>query len=454
MKSSLFFASCTLFLSVVSCGPDKVFHEDEIVRSFAVISDTHIGNRYGSEAKFTAALQQLSLLAKEGDADGLDAVLVAGDLINTPNPGQISTFKALYEEVLDPVKVPMIYTIGNHDMNPSYRWSDATVSQHRLFHEVLGKEYFLTDRDTVSLRHLEARHCVVEDCHILAVTPVSSSPITYSPETLAWLEATLSEICTRDPQRYVILLTHPLLYGTVYGSLLQDTYTALGDYWSTPALSDILARYPQVVTFGGHLHFPLNDPRSIWQGDFTSVGCASTSYMAVENGGYEEMAGATVMKDAGEFSQGLLVQFDRSGNARITRVDFHNGGIIGKAWEMKAPAGDRSHLARYNHSSLRKANAAPVLSTMQVEGETLSFAAGKDDEFVHHYRIVVEKEGTPVLTKNILADFYKHPQPSNMKESYTVRLGQLPAGAYTVSLVAVDSWEACSEPLRSHFTIQ
>ena len=249
-----------------------------------------------------------------------------------------------------------------------------------------------------------------------------------------------------------------MLYDTVYGSLLGEAdgiwKSFLPGYWATRELPEILSKYPQVVAFGGHLHFPLNDPRSIWQGDFTSVGCASTSYMAVENGGYEEMAGATVMKDAGDFSQGLLVQFDRSGSMRITRMDFHNGGIIGTPWEMKAPAGDRSHLAPYNHTALREANAAPVLSTMQVEGETLSFAAGKDDEFVHHYRIVVEKDGASVLSKKILADFYKHPQPSGMKDSYTVRLGELPAGAYSVTLVAVDSWEACSEPLRSHFTIQ
>ena len=91
-----------------------------------------------------------------------------------------------------------------------------------------------------------------------------------------------------NPNQYVIVLTHPMIYDTVYGSLLQDTYTALGDYWSTKALSSILVGYPQAVTFGGHLHFPLNDPRSIWQGDFTALGCASTSYMAIDNGGYED----------------------------------------------------------------------------------------------------------------------------------------------------------------------
>ena len=41
-------------------------------------------------------------------------------------------------------------------------------------------------------------------------------------------------------------------------------------------VSDVLAKYPQVVTFSGHLHFPLNDPRSIWQASFTSFGCGST----------------------------------------------------------------------------------------------------------------------------------------------------------------------------------
>ena len=451
MKKEFVFFS---LLFLLSCSPGKVFHEDEIVLSIGIVSDTHIGNAYGSEAKFSSALRQLSSRAAEGDPDGLDAVLVAGDLINTPNPGQLSTFKALYEEVLDPAGIPLIYTIGNHDMNPSYRWTSSTVGQHELFREMLGEKYFLFDKDTLSLRDLGARHCVVGDCHILSVTPVGTSPIEYAPEALAWLEATLSEICSREPHRYVLLLTHPLIYGTVYGSLLQDSYPALGDYWSTKALSGILARYPQVVTFGGHLHFPLNDPRSIWQGDFTSVGCASTSYMAVENGGYEQMAGPTVMKDAGEFSQGLLLQLDRSGNMRISRMDFFHQALIGRPWEVKAPAGDRSHLAPYNHALLRKANAAPVLSTLQAEGTELTFAAGRDDEFVHHYVITVEKDKQVVLTRKILADFYRHPQPSLMKGSYSVSLGDLPAGRYSVSLVAVDSWDATSKPLKISLNIQ
>ena len=56
----------------------------------------------------------------------------------------------------------------------------------------------------------------------------------------------------------------------------------------------ILEKYPQAIAFGGHLHFPLNDPRSIWQASFTSFGCGSTRYMAIENGKYEGMTIAEV----------------------------------------------------------------------------------------------------------------------------------------------------------------
>ena len=238
-----------------------------------------------------------------------------------------------------------------------------------------------------------------------------------------------------------------MIYGTCYGSVLQDTYTRMGDYWSTKELTDILSRYPQVITFGGHLHFPLNDPRSIWQGAFTSVGTASTSYMAIDNGNYEDMATVTVMKGAGNFSQGLLLQFDRKGNARLTRMDFFNKAEIGEPWELDAPRKDRSHLDRYNHETLKARNTPPTLSEADFDDGEFSFAAGQDDEFVHHYLFTLTRNGEVVAQKKILADFYKVPQPSMMKSSYVIPIGDLGLGDYSFRVVAVDSWDAASEPL-------
>ena len=446
MKFSRFAIGLLAFRLLFACGQQASrFDENSIVLSLGVISDTHIGNGYGSEAKFKEVLTQL----EEASKGKLAGVLVAGDLINVASEAQMADFKRIYEEVLDPNVVPLVYTIGNHDMNPQYRWTGESVAQHKVFHTILGEDYFKTDLDPVMRDSLECRHCVIGNYHILCLTPDHSSPITYAPAVLEWLDARLKEITEKDPDRYVLLLTHPMIYGTCYGSVLQDTYTRMGDYWSTKELIPILSRYPQVITFGGHLHFPLNDPRSIWQGSFTAVGTASTSYMAIDNGNYEDMATVTVMKGAGYFSQGLLLQFDRKGNARLTRMDFFNKATIGEPWELDAPRKDGSHLGRYRHEKMKARNTPPTLSSARFEDGKLIFAAGKDDEFVHHYLITITRNGEVLVQKKILADFYKVPQPSMMKSSYEVPLGlgNLDAGDYSFRIVAVDSWDAASEPL-------
>lgn len=451
MKTLRLAITLLTLLSLFACRQQAGrFDEKSVVLSLGVISDTHIGNGYGSEDKLRSVLAQL----KDAAGGNLNGVLIVGDLVNTASAPQISTFKSIYEEILDPAEVPMVYTIGNHDMNPAYRWTQESVAQHAVFHTILGPDYFKTDLDPAMRDSLECRHCVIGNSHILCLTPDHTNPITYNPAVLEWLEAQLKEKTEKEPEKYVLLLTHPMIYGTCYGSVLQDTYTRMGEYWSTKEQIPILSRYPQVITFGGHLHFPLNDPRSIWQGAFTSVGTASTSYMAIDNGNYEDMATVTVMKGAGYFSQGLLLQFDKKGNARLTRMDFFNKAVIGEPWELDAPRKDHSHLGRYNHDTLRARNTAPTLTTAEFRDGKLCFASGKDDEFVHHYLITVTRNGEVVAQKKILADFYRVPQPSQMKDSYELPLGELEAGEYSASIVAVDSWDAASDPLLCNFQVE
>jgi hypothetical protein len=431
------------------------FDENCVVLSVAAISDVHIGNGYGSEAKFTSALQQLKNRAAEQDRDGLDAVMIVGDLVDAPSTSQITTLKNLYEGVFDPVKVPMIYTIGNHDMNSGYSWDATTVSRNAAFRDILGDDYFLTDLDQTMRLNFECRHCVVGNYHIICITPNGTSPVVYDVNTTTWLDRTLKEITENDPEHYVMLLTHPMIYNTVYGS-------TLGTYWYTSALTDVLNNYPQVITFGGHLHFPLNDPRSIWQGKFTSMGCASVSYMAFEGGDYINKKSNTVLNDAGEYSEGLLIQFDANGFMRATRMDFYRSTVIGKPWTIYPPAGDNSHLDTYNHAALQSVNSAPALSTLEIECGTVSnnaapvearWAAGTDDEFVHHYSYKLTKDGTTVASKLIMSDFYRSPQTSMMKSEYSLSLGNLEVGTYILTIVAYDSWDLASTPLTREFTV-
>ena len=441
-----------------------VFDESKIALSLAAISDVHIeGSSDAYANKFTSALNQLKVKAAESDANGIDGVMVVGDLIQRAEITMAQNFKALYEDVFKPTEVPMIYTIGNHDMNPKYDWTPSTVAQSVAMANTFGDEYFKTDIDNTMRNNYEARHCVIGGYHILAVTPNGDQPITYSPNVITWLDQQLDAITKTDPNRYVIVLTHPMIYNTIYGSLLGEDggvwTSTLPNYWATRVLTGVLEKYPQVVSFHGHLHFPINDPRSLWQGKWTALGCGSTRYMAIEPAGWEGISNTpTVMNDANNFSQGYLVQFDVNGNMRVVKMDFFNNGTIGEPYVMQYPDAAGANLAKYNNVTRKAANQAPTMSTIDVkdvkESETASvtFADGKDDEFVHHYIVTLSKAGNVAATKKILADFYLHPKTSEMKSSWTVDFGTLSeSGQYTVTVVAVDSWDAESAPVSATF---
>lgn len=441
-----------------------VFDESKIALSLAAISDVHIeGSSDAYANKFTSALNQLKVKAAESDANGIDGVMVVGDLIQRAEITMAQNFKALYEDVFKPTEVPMIYTIGNHDMNPKYDWTPSTVAQSVAMANTFGDEYFKTDIDNTMRNNYEARHCVIGGYHILAVTPNGDQPITYSPNVITWLDQQLDAITKTDPNRYVIVLTHPMIYNTIYGSLLGEDggvwTSTLPNYWATRVLTGVLEKYPQVVSFHGHIHFPINDPRSLWQGKWTALGCGSTRYMAIEPAGWEGISSTpTVMNDANNFSQGYLVQFDVNGNMRIVKMDFFNNGTIGEPYVMQYPDAAGANLAKYNNVTRKAANQAPTMSTIEAkdvkdnEAASVTFAAGKDDEFVHHYVITLSKGGNVVATKKILADFYLHPNTSEMKSSWTYGFGTLSeSGQYTVSVVAVDSWDAESAPVTATF---
>ena len=437
----------------------KTFDPSNIVLSLGVVSDVHI-NQQAQANKWKSALQQLKAKALENDANGMAGVLVVGDLIDQPNNNQLSLFKSTLESEIDVKKTPMIYTIGNHDV-PSYAWASTMASDVAYMRNMFGDDYFQADLDQDMRTKYEARHCVIGDYHILCVSPNGDQPIVYDQAVVSWLDSQLAAITSAEPDKYVIILTHPMIKNTVYGSRLGEEggiwESTLPHYWATDALTPVLRKYPQTVVFGGHLHFPLNDPRSVWQEDFSVFGCASVRYMALENGKYEDMAGATTMLDKDEFSQGNLLQFDASGNMRVLRMDFHNQDVIGDPIVSSYPTSDKSHLTKYNHTTRSLANAAPSLSTLNVDVTdgvaTAKWAAGTDDEFVHHYVLTLRKDGAVVTTKKILADFYKSAKTSGMRKEWTRSLGSLENGTYELTLDAYDSWDAAAEPLTKTFQV-
>ncbi len=417
------------------------FDESNIVLSFGALSDIHItgnGSNDDAESKFRAALNQLKTQAAKHDKDGLDAIAIAGDIADTGKKTQVDRFTQIVKEA--GIKNAMLAT-GNHD----YYGDGAATLAYYL--QSMGEEYFKNDIDRTMFSK-GARHCKLGDYHFFFLEPTSySGNCPYDKDVLKWLDDSLKAITTETPNAYVFLFTHPMPYNTCYGSDLS------GGMWYTTHLTETLSKYPQVVTFGGHLHFPVNDERSIMQTSFTSLGCGSVRYLAIERG-YSNMASATVPKDAYRVSSGLLVQVDAGGNVRITRMDFSNMSTFKTPWEIDAPKADGSHLKKYS-GERKNNNAAPTLTgtpTLKanvnltsgiISDASITVPAGKDDDLVHHYKITVKNETTgQVNTYNFLSDFYRHSLTRSMAKTLTFPLDISTGGSYTAEVVAVDSWGA------------
>ena len=428
------------FVGIQQTDP-TVFDENNIVISFGALSDIHLtGANDASAQKFQAALTQLKQEAAKHDKDGLDGIGIAGDITDTGSTVQADLFS---EFITESGIENVMLTTGNHD-NVLHD-AAATLA---YFAESMGETHFQNDIDT-TMFDKGARHCVVNGYHFFFIEPVEySNECPYDSEVLTWLDNSLEQITSNDPDAYVFLFTHPMLHNTVYGSDVYGMYTTY--------LTDIVSKYPQVVTLSGHLHFPVNDERSIMQSSFTALGCGSVRYVVFE-AGYDDMASASVPKDGHDVSTGLLIQADGNGNLRITKMDFSNESTFKTPWEIQHPTVDGDHLTKYTSDRVNH-NQAPILegtptlnatvSDDSVQDASVTFPAGSDDDLVHHYIVSIRNALTgQTLCYKFLSDFYSCSQPSDMKSTLTFPVELQENVDYRVEVVAVDSWGAKSEKI-------
>ncbi len=273
---------------------------------FPVISDVHIKKSGTADMnKFAAALDQLNQLAPRQDA-----FLVVGDLTDYGLVEEYDRFMSLYNEKVNPQAVSMM-TMGNHDY-----WNGlSTIDAQKRFREKTGMEALYY-------------HKVVNGYHFIVLgTEDGTTHGYFSEQQIHWLGEQLKLAQQDDPKKPIFVLLHQHITGTVYGSDLWGTKINIELLYST------LKEYPQVITFSGHSHYPLDDPRSIHQKDFTSVGTSSVSYMEVEGGKIQ----GNLPPGYKELSQGLIVEVYNH-KVILKRRDFHNNDWTGKDWEVILPS--------------------------------------------------------------------------------------------------------------------
>lgn len=381
---------------------------------FPVISDVHILKSGTTDLqKWGSALHQLNELVPKQDA-----FVVVGDLTEYGYVEEYDRFMSLYNIKKQPQAVSMI-AIGNHDY-----WNGLSViDSQKRFIEKTGME---------SIYY----HKVVKGYHFIVLgTEDGKTEGTFSVKQIEWLGEQLKIAKADDPKKPIFVFHHQPIKGTIYGS--EWGFSANRDLFY-----DTLKEYPQVITFSGHTHYPLDEPRTIHQKDFTTLATASLKNMWVEAGYLQ----GELPKGADTFSQGLIVEV-HGDKVFIHRRDFTQNDWIGEPWVIDC----RGNKNSFKYTEMReqvkprfpKGSSISILDTTSTE-MNIMFNQANDNSLVHSYKVVAKNNLTGQIAKEFRAfsEFYKDPVPNPFVLPVK---GLQPGTSYSIEVYAIDSFGNISD---------
>ncbi len=296
-------------------------------------------------------------------------------------------------------------------------------------------------------------HKVVKGFDFIALSLFE--PNGFDAPSIALLKAALDKAVARDAKRPIFVVTHYHPYGTCIDSNCNA--------WKP--LRELLNGYPQVVSLSGHTHCPLEDERSIWQGEFTAIETAGLSYgcMPVE---YQNEVSCLIPYGREAIGFNFLEIYADRMVFRRYHADDMKPMKPGRDWVVKYPY--KPSDAVYTEAKRKAAEVAPAFAA----GETLLFRydfgfvyficePAKHPDFVHHYELAI----TPLAadgavagetkTWKYLADFYRREALKNQRLCLKAPPKSMkPGGRYRCELRPVANFGTKGVPIALDVTVR
>ena len=356
------------------------------VLRFSVCSDLHIGGPdYFGKEKLRKLFHICGKIVVEAPVyKRMDAYIFDGD---STNDGTKEQYNAFWTEVVHAGVLDRTYHIvaKNHD---NWEFGNSCVKTGLAY----SRQIFGKDTDF---------HVVLNGFHFIGISTCDEDGVYYSEKQLQWLDGCLQEAVAQNPERPVFVFQHEHVKNTVYGSFEEDG-------WGMDFFTDVLRKYPQVVHFSGHSHYPLNDPRSVVQKDFTAVGTGAMSYAEFTVDGERKIHPDNHLLMA----QGWIVEADVQGNLLLHGMDYYSETELCRI-ELPAPM-SKAAFTRTNDKLEAKAE-APVFPedaavSVQTVGDkwkvAFSTAIGSPENPVFLYRINVCNDQGQILWQTSLLHPY------------------------------------------------
>ncbi len=381
-----------------------------VVLRFAAMSDIHL-NGSPAQAEYKRFQQSLDFMydyVAGQSYKNFDLLLVAGDMTDYGVENELQAFRSIVDDKLKD-NTQKLFIMGNHEF---YNNDPNEVAQQR-WEDITGES--------------KNSHKVVNGYHFIGVSPNSGYDFNYIKN---WLDNEIQVAITDSPDKPIFVTQHHHIEGTVYGS--AD--------WGTNQITDILSKYPQVVNFSGHSHYPINDPRSIHQANFTSLGCGTLSYYELEGG----MVYGPYPPGNGNAAQFWIVEVYGDNSIVFKAYDLITEQFFPLEYKMPNPTGKDAFIFTDKRAGASAKPEFPSQAELEVKdikraGATFVFDHAKDDDLVHSYKyqFFTKEDDNLALEFMTFSDYYYLNRPDKM--TYTAT-GLLSGTEYRLVITAIDCY--------------
>ncbi len=392
---------------------------------FIACSDVHLNGdeEQDNAIRFKNLINDAYKYAETQSHNKLDALMVVGDFAGGGAEEEYTAFNKIVASALKE-ETKLLTVLGNHEFI-NYRDVDPTVG-YEVYKKMINEN---VDTDIV-----------INGYHFIGVS-YDDNGKTFKSKT-AWLRERLQNATKEDPKKPVFVYQHPHPTLTVYGSIS----------WSDSDIKNVLKDFPQVIDFSGHSHYSPSDPRSVWQGEFTAIGCGSLGAL-MGNLNYIEGDHDAPGKSAAAW----IIEVDKDGNVRAKLYDVENRMFF-KNIEYYFTDSSNIKKRAYTWAKQKSLDTAPqfpekseIKNTVNEDNETvISFPEAKGYYEAENYKIAVkDSNNKKVFEKTVISEYVRA-----TNDDVTVNLGNLEKGNYTVKTTAYSPYTKKGQTLKNTITVK
>ena len=347
----------------------KMFGAGKALRlKFGVLSDIHITEKPNSCDILEKAFLRFC-------KSNVDAVIIAGDLADHGFIPELLRVGETWRKVFpgnrreDGGVVEKVFVTGNHDIDA---WHYRGPKKRGITREKNGDiilEFHLADA---------WRKAFDEEYSPMYIKTIKGYPfvgVNYDKEGSYLKPDAISSFL--EGHRKTLEGDKPFFYVQHYhpkGTCSAPWVWGQDAGYSTAALS----KFPNAVAFSGHSHTPLTDDRTLWRGNFTSIGAASLRYLYPFGGRENSCVCGEMEKWCKDQMPVVIKETSHQGQIVsvyddcmvIERIDFKHNLPAAPDWIVPVPAVASSFEERAKKAGVPKFAADAKVKVERINGET------------------------------------------------------------------------------------